>query len=92
MLGKFTIALNGERLEVTPTMADAVAYETTARRRHWGGIDEPTSQMTAATFLIWKALQRTDKYSGSFDEFLGEDIDLISSPDDDEEASTLDPM
>ena len=47
--------------------------------------------MTAATFLIWKALQRTDKYSGSFDEFLGEDIDLISSPEDEEE-STLDPM
>ena len=91
MLGKFTIALNGERLEVTPTMADAVAYETTARRRHWGGIDDPTSQMTAATFLIWKALQRTDKYPGSFDEFLGEDIDLISSPEDEEE-STLDPM
>lgn len=92
MLGTFKISLHGETIEVKPSLADAVAYETTARRRKWGGIEDPTSQMTVATFLIWKALTRTNKYSGTLDDFLNEDLDLLSTPNDEaEDVSTGDP-
>ncbi|MGV0350251.1 hypothetical protein ACUY2G_04880 [Corynebacterium guaraldiae] len=77
MLGTFEVTLSdGATRTVKPILADAVAYETTARNRGWGGLEDSTSKFTASAFLIWKALTRTGEYAGTFEEFLGEDISL----------------
>lgn len=94
MLGTFEVTLSdGATRTVKPILADAVAYEKTARARGWGGLDDPTSRITASAFLMWKALTRTGEYAGSFDEFLDEDIDLATAigGNDSSSAEALDP-
>lgn len=90
MKQQFEITMeDGTTTSVRVTMADSVAYERTARNRGWGGITDPTSQVTATCFLIWHALNRTGQFTGTFEEFLEQDIDMPTPTSEDD---GLDPM
>lgn len=65
----FTVVFtDGTRRNISLTLADQVAAESTARTRKWGGATEAPIQFAA--FACFKALKRADEFAGDYDEFL----------------------
>lgn len=59
--------------DVRVLFADRLAYERTAKARRW---DVETLPMTGAGYLAWAALKRTGQYTGSYDDFLAQVVDV----------------
>lgn len=73
-----SVELNGQdgpiqHENVRVIFADRLAFEKTAKARHW---NPETMPFTTAGFLAWAALQRRGEFTGTFDEFLGQVVDV----------------
>ena len=71
---------NGDQFEVLSATTDYVAYDDTAKRQRpqWGGMTENVARWEA--FIAWHALKRVGKYSGSWDSFLDEAVNVDGEP------------
>mgnify|MGYP000960468414 CR=1 FL=1 len=82
----FRLDLDGEVVEVKTDGRDYVAYEAAYGRSAVTDIAE--LHYTAWCHVVWTALTRDGKVTGSFDEFLASTPSIAPNP----EAQDLDPL
>jgi hypothetical protein len=71
---------NGDQFEVLSATTDYVAYDDTAKRQRppWGAMSENVARWEA--FIAWHALKRVGKYTGSWDSFLDDAVNVDGQP------------
>lgn len=86
----FAVELDdGTRLEVTSINKDQIAYERTRARHKWPMITEGgVSQWW--TFLAWAAAKRTGVFTGTYEQFEDQAVD-VDCTDDDDTGEPVDP-
>lgn len=73
-----------EPIEVTPTLQDTLAFETTLRRNpSWGKLDGNILRM--APYRCWNALKRTGRTELTWAEFVEQIADCVSKQDEGED-------
>jgi len=62
------------------TLADKLAWEKTARHQGW---NVENNAVTMNAFLAWAAAKRTGAFTGSFDEYMDQAVDVAITDGDD---------
>ena len=81
---------SGEVFDVEVGNPDRVRWDLTRARKGWPQAGDAAFLMT--TFMAWAALVRTQRYSGTWDQFSEQDCVALDMPDDeDTEGEPLTP-
>ena len=80
---------NGETAHVTTTTADRIGYSYAAQRNKWPTLGSQNMDYELwQTFLMYHAAHRTGVYSGSWEQFVNTDCEVVQP---DEQGDPVDP-
>lgn len=68
---------DGSQIDVTPTLEDTLAFETTLRKnKHWGAIQDNAVKLNP--FRAWNVLRRTEQTELTWEQFISGDTAAVS--------------
>jgi hypothetical protein len=86
---------DGSDVDVTPTLEDTLAFETTLRKnKHWGALQDNAVKLNP--FRAWNALRRNGQTELTWEQFISGDTAAVSvesiTPDDNTDDDTETPV
>lgn len=81
--------LDGKVYRVRTIFADAIAYESTAKKHNWGPARDAGMQSLA--FVCWHALKRTGETSAVYEQFRDTIVRVRTDVDDDADQDDAGP-